>query len=171
MTIGRTALTAVSFHAPFVAGDASERTWRTARKEGAYQHLIDGIGSLDGPVVVGMDANAWTDPVDLHPLDPSVEQPITNSFHLADPPHRLLDAYRVWLDHHGEIKDRLRRSYPDGPLATTHNRGNSNYPKACRMDRIYAGPVHAVHDVSHHYGEAIAAGSDHAVVLAELEMP
>jgi hypothetical protein len=72
---------------------------------------------LAGPVILGMDGNMWTDPVDLHAPEPDLEQPDVVGFHLAGPPHRLTDAFRIWLADHEDALERLRRLRPDGQLA------------------------------------------------------
>lgn len=161
--------TAVSFHAPHAAANSEEeRMMRIARKNAAYSELVSGVNSTKGPIVVGMDANSWTDPVDLHPHDPEYEQHEVARFHLSDPRHGLRDAYRVWLDDHPDELERVRRLRPDGPLAVTYQRGKQNSPIVNRMDRIYTSPDWTVSSVEHGYAESVAAGSDHAYVLAAL---
>jgi endonuclease/exonuclease/phosphatase family metal-dependent hydrolase len=165
-------LTAVSFHAPHAAGRSrSERAWRTARKNAAYRHLVTGLNATGGTMIVGMDGNVWTDPVDLHVCHDDDPQVDVLRFHLADPPHQLTDVFRMWLASHPEEKAKLRRLHPDGPLATTYNRRKKGDPRYERMDRVYATADVAVTDVRHGYDEAIAAGSDHAYVYALLEVP
>lgn len=162
-------LTAVSFHAPHAAaGSDEERIWRVARKNAAYRELVVGLASVEGTTVVGMDANAWTDPIDLHPPDPDEEQLDVISFHLADPPHELRDALRVWLDAHPDELERIRRLRPEGTLAVTYDRGKKGRPVVCRMDRIFVSGDLDVISVEHDLGEALAVGGDHAIVRAEV---
>jgi len=164
-------LTAVSFHAPHAAGRSqSERTWRIARKNAAYRQLVEGLNATTGTVIVGMDGNVWTDPVELHTVDPDHPQVDVLSFHLKDPPHRVIDVYRTWLSHPDQ-RSELLRLQPDGPLATTYNRRKSGEPKYERMDRVYATADVTVTGVCHGYQEARAVGSDHAFVVASLEVP
>lgn len=164
-------LTAVSFHAPHAASSTEEeRLWRVARKNGAYRELVEGLNLSAGPVALGMDGNMWTDPVDLHAPEPDLEQPDVVGFHLAGPPHRLKDAYRIWLEDHEDTLDRLRRLRPDGQLAVTYDRGKKGRPEVNRMDRVYVSDDFVVRTVEHGYGEALAAGSDHAYVFADMEI-
>ena len=58
---------------------------------------------------------------------------------------------------------------PDGPLAVSYIRGNKRKYTPSRYDFIYATKDIGVINVKYLYDEAIEAGSDHALVLAELE--
>lgn len=60
---------------------------------------------------------------------------------------------------------------PDGPLAITHNTGRNDGSGVFRMDRIYASPDLKVTCAGVDYEPALAAGSDHALVWADLDVP
>jgi len=55
----------------------------------------------------------------------------------------------------------------EGPLATSYKR----HGKKCRYDFIYATPDIGIKNVRYLYDESRAAGSDHAMVVADLEIP
>jgi len=78
------------------------------------------------------------------------------------PIHHLTDAYRSWLRNN----PRERGAIPvEGPLATTHVLSRSKTP--VRYDQIWLSPQFKVKTVEHLYDEAIAAGTDHALVIVE----
>ena len=61
--------------------------------------------------------------------------------------------------------------FPNGPLAVSYRRGAGAKRFDCRYDAIYATPDFEVSNVRYLYDESIAAGSDHAMVVADLRMP
>ena len=65
----------------------------------------------------------------------------------------------------------LAAGNPRGPLAVTHRTGKRrNSPgNPRRFDSIWITPHWRVLTIDHLYDDTIAAGSDHAVVIAELE--
>jgi hypothetical protein len=124
-------------------------------------------------VLVGMDANAWLDEspyttptwADTHP------QASVMRFFFDEPPeHGLRDAFRVWLGEHPEELAEIKRRRPNGPLALTFVRGR-NKPVADRFDVIMIPRTLQVDTIEHNYEDAVAVGSDHAYVLAELSTP
>ena len=68
--------------------------------------------------------------------------------------------------------NRLRASNPYGPLAITHRTGRrKNSPgTGRRFDSIWISRHWVVRDVKHLYEEGIAAGSDHAPVMVDLDL-
>jgi endonuclease/exonuclease/phosphatase family metal-dependent hydrolase len=84
--------------------------------------------------------------------------------------HGARDTYRDFLGANPQMLDIIVRSRPSGPLATSHRRGHGKGQRDCRYDFVLATPDIRVHSVAYHYEAAIAAGSDHALVVAELEM-
>ena len=60
---------------------------------------------------------------------------------------------------------------PDGPLAISHYTGRGEHRQPRRYDFIYATPDFVVDDVRYLHEEATAAGSDHALVVADLQLP
>jgi endonuclease/exonuclease/phosphatase family metal-dependent hydrolase len=84
--------------------------------------------------------------------------------------HPLDDALRRWLaDNRGDA-ERLAAKAPLGPLAITHRTGRrKDSPETGRrFDCIWISSHWIVQRIDHLYDAAIAAGSDHAVVLADL---
>jgi len=86
--------------------------------------------------------------------------------------HHLDDALRRWLDLHPDELDRLRARKPSGPLAVTHRTGRrKNSPgTARRFDSVWISRQWIVRHVEHLYEEGIAAGSDHAPVMVDLDL-
>jgi hypothetical protein len=86
--------------------------------------------------------------------------------------HDLDDALRCWFALHPEEMDRLRASKPSGPLAITHRTGRrKNSPgTGRRFDSVWVSRHWVVRHIEHLYEEGIAAGSDHAPVMVELDL-
>jgi hypothetical protein len=81
------------------------------------------------------------------------------------------DALRLWYaDHPADFKRRARY-YPRGPLADSFHRGRKGKYVRSRYDSIRVSPGIRVLDVRTLYDDAIRAGSDHALVLADVELP
>lgn len=83
-------------------------------------------------------------------------------------PHECEDALRKHLAAHPLRLEALRQAHPEGPLATTHERGKDRVPS--RYDAIYVSPSWRVLKIEHLLDAGVAAGSDHALVVAELEL-
>jgi len=73
------------------------------------------------------------------------------------------------VDHPAELKRRVQY-YPNGPLADSYHRGRRGKYLRCRYDSIRVSPGISVTDVRYLYEEAVQAGSDHALVVAEIEL-
>lgn len=86
--------------------------------------------------------------------------------------HDLDDALRRWLALHPDEIDRLRASRPSGPLAITHRTGRrKNSPgTGRRFDSVWVSRHWIVRHIEHLYEEGIAAGSDHALVMVDLDL-
>lgn len=90
------------------------------------------------------------------------------------PVHRMKDAYRIWLDMHPELLADLKQKQADMdssqlrylPLAVSHL-VSGKYPK--RYDYIFVSEHFRVIHAEYRLEEAIRAGSDHAMVVADLE--
>ncbi len=165
-------LTIVSAHPPNAAGRGLDRQWRVARKLRTYAALEQWVTGRE-PLLLGMDANAWIDTT-CSPFEPPVyadepQRPIMEFFLEQPSRHGLRDAFRSWLEEHPEELDEIRRRRPHGPLATTYVRG-SNYPVPDRFDVVMVSPSVKVNSISHGYEDALAAGSDHAFVVAEVDI-
>lgn len=170
-------VTLVSWGAPNAAGEGREP------KEAAYAFMSSMLAQREGPLIVGVDTNAWEDP----PLQQStasddpqwVEQ---GTFVGRNPGHGLSDVFRHLIDR-DEPRSRLLSSMrPDGPLAVTFVRRPHGRPRSIvkrdgsafgldRMDRLYVSDHFQPLACEHFYHQAIDAGGDHALVLAELSGP
>jgi exonuclease III len=86
--------------------------------------------------------------------------------------HDLDDALRRWLALHPNEMDRLRANKPFGPLAITHwtgrRRDSPGTPR--RFDSVWVSRHWVVRHIEHLYEEGIAAGSDHAPVMVDLDL-
>ena len=84
------------------------------------------------------------------------------------PIHRLDDAMRRWLDRHPDELAQVRRDRPDGPLAVTHRFEGRGGTLESRRDLLWVTADLEVATIDHHYEAAVDAGSDQALVVAEL---
>ncbi len=158
---GGAALTLLSCYAPTNSG--SGRKERPAY----FNAVADWLSATTTPVVLGMDANG-----------PRMDHPdIEQSRWWTEEEALVLgagattdDALRLWYcDHPTELKHRLRY-YPIGPLADSYHRGRKGKYLRCRYDSIRISPSISVTDVRYLYEEAIGAGSDHALVVADIDL-
>ena len=141
--------------------------------------LRDWVDTTGGPIVVGADANT---PLVDHPEPGRVRTHWhTGSLKLRGrdgddvvfggaPEHRLRDAYRLYLQDHPQTWEEINRQRPDGPLAVSHRTGKrTTFPGTPRrFDTLWVSPRFGVRAMSYDYDGAVAAGSDHALVVAEL---
>jgi len=156
-----TALFLVSCYAPTNAGP--HRSDRPA----FFTALAHQLAAAPAPLILGMDANG-----------PRVDHP--------DPTHSVWwtpeeaavlgsgtptsDALRLWYaDHPADFQHRARY-YPHGPLADSFHRGRKGKYVRSRYDSIRVSPGIRVLDVCYLYDDAIRAGSDHALVVADIEL-
>ncbi|HSV64629.1 MAG TPA: hypothetical protein VLJ59_01815 [Mycobacteriales bacterium] len=138
----------------------------------AFHAGITGWASgVSGPLVVGLDAGA---PAVDHP-DARQVRPWLSASSAGpggDDPllgphggHRLYDVLRGYLDRRPEELARIRAERPAGPLAVSRRVAG----QPVRYDHLFASPELEVVDVQYRYDDAAAAGSDHALIIAELE--
>lgn len=165
-------LTVASYHAP------PGVSWGLTKVHHAHD-LLRWINQTEGPLVIGADPN--TPKVD-HP-DPDL---VRTHWHTGAPKlegipgddvtfggrpeHRLRDAYRVWLQDHPAELERITHARPQGPLATSHRTGKRRDREgtARRYDTLWISPELTTTSMTYHYKDAIEAGSDHALVTADL---
>jgi hypothetical protein len=131
--------------------------------------IANWLAQLQGDVIVGIDANA-----------PKIDHPElgSNTWWWKDEPlllganrvHHLSDALRSYLQDRPDEFARITAARPTGPLAISHVRGNKRKRTECRYDFIYHTPAIRVESISYLYEEAKNAGSDHAIVTAELRI-
>jgi len=160
-THGQATLTLLSCYAPTNTGPG--------RKERPcyFNTLATWLSTVSAPVVLGMDANG-----------PSIDHPDIEQSRWWTKEEALLlgagarteDVLRLWYaDHPAELKRRVRY-YPNGPLADSYHRGRKGKYLRCRYDSIRVSPGVGVMDVHYLYEEAVQAGSDHALVIADIEL-
>lgn len=124
------------------------------------------LAGCGGPIVFGIDAGA-----------PAVDHPDLRRSEFRngraadellgpDAAHGLNDVLRRHFDRHPEQLDRIRAERPAGPLAVSHRHAG----RPVRYDHVWASPELDVREVRYLYDEAVATGSDHALVLVELEV-
>jgi endonuclease/exonuclease/phosphatase family metal-dependent hydrolase len=84
----------------------------------------------------------------------------------------LEDVLRRWLDGHPDKLDQLRVERPSGPLALSYRTGRRKLHPGTdrRFDSIWVSPQFEVNAVDYPYAQCIAAGSDHAAVVADLTL-
>ena len=142
-------------------------TWGDAGKGRQADRIACWLGERRGPVVVGIDANApkWDRPA-LHDSEWwNDEEPLLIG---EERIHDLRDVYREALERDPERRAAVLADAPEGPLATSHVRGRGSGRVACRYDHVLASPEFDVLEVEYRWEDAVAAGSDHALVVATL---
>lgn len=156
----------VAFHSFHAAGDDENRQAKMSLYSTAHETLRE-----IGAGIAGFDGNCWVDKIVCDPPDPTDGWYEEHRFlhHAAD--HEFRDAFHQWLAQHPTELARLRGldlEGDDGCLAVTYQRSNNNHIRTNRMDRIYCSSGFEVQGVAHHYADALAVGSDHALVIADL---
>jgi len=164
---GGVTVTACSFQARPVPSRTDTRV-----KPAFHAGIAAWIAVQSGPVLFGMDAHA---PEVDHPehrcsrfLRPSSADGGPGEDRLLghDPDHGLADVLRRHLAAHPEELVRIRADRPSGPLAVSYRTAGG----PARYDHIWASTDLEVTDVRYLYDEALAAGSDHGLVLADFEL-
>jgi endonuclease/exonuclease/phosphatase family metal-dependent hydrolase len=170
-TIDGHELLAVSYHAP------PGVSWGITKPRQAVA-FARWLSARQGPVLLGADAN--TPQIDAADFAATRTHWHTGSRHLNGEPgddllfgpgkiHPLEDGLRRWLaDHPDEVA--ASTDHSASPLAITHRTGKRrNSPgTGRRFDSIWITGHWTVRHIAHLYDEGIAAGSDHAVVVADL---
>ena len=171
LSFGEYRTTVVSYHAP--AGVTHHE-----KKPAQAVQIARWLTQVRGPVLLGGDFNT-----------PKVDHPdhdqIRTHWHTGDRKlagalgddllvgpneiHSLRDVLRVWLDDHPEEANSIRHERPKGPLAVSHRTGSGRFPWRYRT-RFWTTTDFQVSDVRYFYDEAVAAGTDHALVTARLAL-
>ncbi len=142
--------------------------------------LLDWVNAVQGPLILGADAHA---PKVDHP-DPELVRTYSHTgdrrLHGARgddvmfggrPEHQLSDAYRRWLQQNPGLLQATAVAQPAGPLAVSHYESvplhHGRAPR--RFDAIWVSREFVVEHVRYDYDGAVAAGSDHALVLADVQ--
>lgn len=162
------ATTVVSYHAPTGAQHKVLKPIQAVR-------IASWLATLDGPVIFGGDFNTplldppdddlvrthyWTGSGDLGGLVGDDALVGTRPF------HPLREAMRSYLAARPDELEVIRSERPDGPLAISYRTGDQDQHRY-RFDQIWLTPDFEVQSVRYLYDEAIAAGTDHALVLIE----
>lgn len=165
-------ITVMSYHAP------PGVSWGITKVNHAHA-LLRWINATPGQVIVGADAN--TPEID-HP-NPAMTQ---THWHTGRAKlggdrgddvvfggalhHRLRDAHRLWLQQHPDVLSSIIRERPKGPLAVSHRTGKTRRSPGVprRFDTLWVGPELEVLLSVYDYANAVTAGSDHALVVADL---
>jgi hypothetical protein len=170
-TVDGAELTAVSYYAP------PGVNWGVVKARQAVA-FASWLSAHQGPVVLGADAN--TPLIDAADFTATRTHWHTGSRRLKGERgddllfgpgkiHPLDDALRRWLaDHPADAAALADR--PSGPLAITHRTGRrKNSPgTGRRFDSIWITSHWNVRHIDHLYDAGVAAGSDHAVIVADL---
>ncbi len=156
-----TALTLLSCYAPTNAG--LDKTARAA----FFTSLAQRLAVNPTRLILGMDANGPR--VDDPDLARSIWWTPEESSVLGTGAHTS-DALRLWYAEHPADFERRMRYYPHGPLADSYHRGRKAKYVRSRYDSIRVSPGIRVLEVRYLYDDAIQAGSDHALVVADLEL-
>ncbi len=91
--------------------------------------------------------------------------------------HNLKDAYRIWLtqssgkgkeafDKIKRYQDEKKKGLESSPLAVSHISGG----KKKRYDYLFVSPDWDVDNIEYRYAKAIVAGSNHAMLVADLQL-
>jgi endonuclease/exonuclease/phosphatase family metal-dependent hydrolase len=154
-------LLACSFHMP------PGVSWGRVKPE-TFIKLSEWLSSNTGTTVAGMDANAPKS--DMPNLEDNEwwwdEEPL---FLGKEAFHSLKDSYRIFLEQNPDIRNQVVKENPKGPLAISHVRGRGKNRTPCRYDFVLVSPDISVDKVQYLYDESVEAGSDHALVLADVK--
>lgn len=163
-TSGKQRITVASMALP----PASSRAWGPAKKVAQARAIAAWLGKASGPTMLGIDAN--TPKVD-HPQLAQTEWWNDGEEVLlgAEKIHTLRDVYREVVERDPARAASIEAARPLGPLAVSYRRGRGDRAVDCRYDSILASPDIAVRAAGYEYEAAVAAGSDHALVWADLE--
>jgi hypothetical protein len=173
--VGRTAIIAAAYHAPPGVSWGSEK----AKQAVTFAHWLADQQNL---VVLGADAN--TPMVDHPDFGRTLTHWQTGVARLKGAPgddllwghtkvHGLEDALRVALANDSARMRAIVDVRPHGPLEVSYRtrRRNGQPSTPWRFDSIWISKGLRVVSLDYLYERGLAAGSDHAVVLAELLVP
>lgn len=156
------AVTLFSCYAPTNSGPGRKERSR------CFNALAAWLSAVPPPLVLGMDANG---PRLDHPDIEESKWWTEGEALVLGAGAQTEDVLRLWYaDHPAELKRRARY-YPSGPLADSYHRGRRGKYLRCRYDSIRVSPGISVMDVRYLYDEAVRAGSDHALVVADINLP
>ncbi|MGI5324863.1 hypothetical protein [Actinomadura nitritigenes] len=173
VTNGDVVFTAGAYHAP------PGVNWGLVKPRQANT-CASWLATQAGPILFGADAN--TPLVDAIDFADTRTHWHTGDRHLQGEPgddrlwgpakvHVLDDALRRWLNERPETTAALRQAVPHGPLAITHRTGRRKKYAGTgrRFDSVWISHHWKVRKIQHLYDEGLAAGSDHAPVVVDLD--
>lgn len=165
---------ACSFHAP------PGVSWGIAKPRQAVT-IANWLRQTKKPVWFGIDAN--TPKIDHPNFDKTVTHWHTGDRKLkgesgddllvaSSKIHDLNDAFRLYLSKNEKDLERIIIESPDGPLAVSHRTGKRKEFKgnARRYDAVWVSNHYDVHNVKYLYEESVASGSDHSLVVVDLNL-
>lgn len=171
LDIGGQRTTVVSYHAPAGVSHGINKPRQAVQ-------VARWIASIEGPVVLAGDFNTPN-------FDPSDDHLVRTHWHTGgdnlegapgddllvgpEPLHTLRDALRTYLANHPDEAAAIRSERPNGPLALSYRTADGNDDRH-RYDAIWLSPHFSVRGVEYHYEAAVEAGTDHALVLADLDL-
>ena len=163
-------VTALNYHAPAGVTHGVKKPQQAVR-------IAEWLDSLDGPVVMAGDFNTpaidRADEVKTHYFTghPELEgEPGDDVLVGKIPIHGLSDALRLHLAANPNEMDRVLADRPSGPLEVSYRTGDDDGDRY-RYDSIWLSPHFTVNSIDYFYEEAIEAGTDHALVLANVTLP
>jgi endonuclease/exonuclease/phosphatase (EEP) superfamily protein YafD len=172
--IGGIEVTVASYHAP------PGVTW-FEKKPAQAVAFAQQLAAVVGPVLFGADAN--TPRVDAIDFALTRTHWHTGARKLKGAPgddllfgpekiHWLDDGLRRYLETHPAELSKLQADRPEGPLAVSYRTGKRKAHPGTdrRFDSIWVSNHFAVDAIAYPYDASIAAGSDHAAVVADLSM-
>jgi endonuclease/exonuclease/phosphatase family metal-dependent hydrolase len=163
-----TPIAVASWHAPNTAGAGAK-----VKMQG-YQGIIDWLGNVAGPLILGFDGNHWNRSTSLElevVMDSNNPWYLENRFFGADPPHRLRDTLIDYYKKDAEAYRAVKESRTDDePLAVSYVRGSKKWPVEDRFDYVFVSDEIDVLHCHYDYDGARAARSDHGIVVADLRI-
>lgn len=139
----------------------------------AYEAVTRLLANIERPVIIGLDGNTWNQGIDLRPAaatDRTHPFFTEHAFYGGDPPHGLDDAFLRYLRGHPTEYARCLAERPGGPLAVSYVRGRRENRIEDRFDYLFVSPDVCVRSCRYDLATGLAAGSDHAIVRAEVEI-
>lgn len=140
-------------------------------KRQGYLGIIEWLDTTSGPIVLGFDGNHWNLSVDLEPeyiAESDSPWYLENRFFGSNKNHRLRDAFLDYLREHPLEYEEIVKLRPHGPLAVSYVRGSGKKPVEDRFDYVFVSDEIDVRGCFYNYEGAIDAGSDHAIVIANM---
>jgi exonuclease III len=158
----------VSWHSPNARGEGE-----SFKMEG-YRGFTEWLKVVDQPCIACFDGNHWNVRTELALPDPPKEGERfyeEDHFFSNNPPHELEDVFIKFLQNSPDEYMRIINDFPNGPLAVSYVRkGSGRVPIKDRFDYIFASHHFKVGQCLYDHDNAIKAGSDHGVVIVDLEL-